>query len=77
MTIMKIEAVKAEHEARIMLMPNVVGIGVGEKAGKSVITIFVTRKVSKLSLQSHEIIPKVLEGYETDVEEIGAVAAQL
>lgn len=70
---MDIEAVKNKHEQQLMQLPNVTGVGIGEKAGKAIIKVFVTRKVPVSSLQSQEIVPRLLEGYETDVEEIGEV----
>jgi hypothetical protein len=36
----------------------------------------VTHKVPRRALQPDEVVPKVLEGYGTDVEEIGIVTAQ-
>ncbi len=73
---MKIESVMRKHEEQVMQLPNVTGIGIGKKGRKNVIKVFVTHKVPESALESHEIIPKVLEGYETDVEEIGVVTAQ-
>jgi hypothetical protein len=73
---MSIEAVKKKNEERLMQLPNVTGVGIGEKAGKAVIKVFVTHKVAESALQPQEVIPKTLEGYEADVEEIGVVTAQ-
>lgn len=73
---MSIEAVKEKNEERLMRLPNVTGIGIGEKAGKVVIKVFVTHKVPESALRPEEIVPKTLEEYETDVEEIGVVTAQ-
>ena len=73
---MSIEAVKEKNEERMMRLPNVTGIGIGEKAGKVVIKVLVTHKVPESALRRQEIVPKTLEGYETDVEEIGDVTAQ-
>jgi hypothetical protein len=73
---MSIEAVKKKNEERLMRLPNVTGIGIGEKAGKVVIKVFVTHKVAESALQPQEVVPKTLEGYEADVEEIGVVTAQ-
>jgi hypothetical protein len=71
-----IESVRKKYEEQVMKLPNVTGIGIGKKGRKEVIKVFVTHKVPKSALQSHEIIPKTLDGYETDVEEIGIVTAQ-
>ena len=57
-------------------LPNVTGVGIGERAGKMVIKVFVTHKTPESALQPQEIVPKMLEGYITDVEEIGVIAAQ-
>ncbi len=73
---MSIEAAKMKHEEKILRLPNVTGIGIGEKARKKVIKVFVTHKVPENALKVHEIIPKSLDGYETDVEEIGVVTIQ-
>jgi hypothetical protein len=73
---MSIEVVKRKFEEQLMRLPNVTGVGLGEKAGKPVIKVFVTHKVPESALQPEEVVPKTLEGYETDVEEIGVVTAQ-
>ncbi|HLG37933.1 MAG TPA: hypothetical protein VI338_07340 [Nitrososphaera sp.] len=73
---MSIKAVKMKHEEQLMRLPSVTGVGIGEKGGKEVIKVFVTHKVPESSLRPDEIIPKSLEGYEVDVEEIGTVTAQ-
>ena len=59
-----------------MQLPNVTGIGIGKNAETNVIKVFVTQKLPESTLQPDEIIPKTLEGYSTDVEEIGIVTAQ-
>ena len=73
---MSIEDVKTKHEEKLMKLRNVIGVGIGKKAGKEVIKVFVTHKVPKAELQPQEIIPKTLEGWETDIEEIGVVTPQ-
>jgi hypothetical protein len=73
---MSIKAVKMKHEEQLMRLPNVTGVGIGEKGGKEVIRVFVTHKVPESSLRPEEIIPKSVEGYEVDVEDIGTVTAQ-
>lgn len=73
---MKIESAMRKHEEQVMQLPNVTGIGIGKKGRKDVIKVFVTHKMPESALQSYEIIPKALEGYETDVEETGVVTAQ-
>lgn len=76
MTEMSIESVKSKYEDQLMQLPNVTGVGIGQKSGKEVIKVFVTHKVPESTLQPHEVVPKTLEGYKTDVEDIGYVTAQ-
>lgn len=73
---MDIHTVKAKYEEQLMRLPNVNGVGIGAKGGKEVIKVFVTTKVPVSGLQPHEVVPKELDGYETDVEEIGVVTAK-
>lgn len=73
---MNIEAIQKKYEDQLMRLPNVIGVGIGENAGKKVIKVFVTHKVPVSSLQPQELVPKKLEDCETDVEEIGVVTAQ-
>lgn len=73
---MDIEAVRQKYSDQLMQLPNVIGVGTGEKAGKEVIKVFVTHKVPVSALQPQEVVPQTLEGQEIDVEEIGVVTAQ-
>jgi hypothetical protein len=73
---MSIDAVRRKHEKRLMKLPNVTGIGTGRRSGRDVIKVFVTRKVSESALQQDEIVPKSLDGVETDVEEVGEITVQ-
>lgn len=73
---MSIEDIRKKHEERLMQLPNVTGVGIGEEAGKAVIKVFVTHKVPESDLEPQEIVPKKLDGWETDVEEIGIVTQQ-
>ena len=73
---MDIKQVIAKYEEQLLSLPNVQGVGEGEKKGKKVIKVLVTHKVLVSTLRPEEVIPKTLEEYETDVEEIGTVIAQ-
>lgn len=73
---MSIDAVRKKHENRLMRLPNVVGVGIGEKDDVQVIQVFVTAKVPLSALRSHEVIPERLDSYATDVLEIGHVVIQ-
>ena len=73
---MSIESVMERHETSLMELPNVIGVGIGERGRDPVIKVFVSRKVAEGELEAHELVPAALDGYVTDVEEIGAVNAQ-
>lgn len=73
---MNVETVRKRHEEELMRLPNVTGVGIGEKEGRTVIKVFVTYKVPESDLQPQEVVPKTIEGCEIDVEEIGTVTAQ-
>ena len=65
---MDIETVMKKHEARLRRLANVTGVGIGEKDGQQVILVFVSSKVAEEVLPPSEIVPKMLDGYATDVE---------
>ena len=67
---------KSEHESELLALPNVTGVGIGERAGKPVIKVFVTEKVPESQLAPEERVPTSLEGYDVDVETIGFIEAQ-
>jgi len=66
---MEIETALRLHETRLLGLPNVTGTGIGERAGKEVIIVFVKQKVPESSLRPSDVIPKSLEGYQTDVRQ--------
>ena len=73
---MSIEEVLRNHEDAVMALPNVQAVGIGRKAGKDVIKVFVSSKVPESLLRPDQRIPVTLEGYEVDIEEIGTISAQ-
>lgn len=73
---MDIKSVKMKYEQILMNLPNVMGVGIGEKGGKQVIKVFVRHKLPESALRQEDLIPKALEGYEVDVDEIGYVTTQ-
>lgn len=72
---MSVFKVVHRYQEKLLQLPNVTGVGIGELAGKKVIKVFVTYKVPESDLKPQEIVPKKLDDYTTDVEEIGAVRA--
>ncbi len=73
---MDIETVMRKHEDALLAYPNVNGVAIGERKGQPVIKVLVIRKVPESSLSPDQIVPKVLDGCELDVEEIGEITAQ-
>lgn len=73
---MDIESVKRKYEGLLMGLPNVNGVGIGVREGKEVLKVYVTQKVPESQLKPEEVIPKILEGFEVDVDDIGLVTSQ-
>ena len=67
---------KARHEADLLALPNVTGVGIGQRDGKPVIRVFVSEKLPESDLAPEERVPASLDGYEVDVEAIGSIEAQ-
>lgn len=80
---MNIRKIKERYAQKLLLFPNVVGVGIGTKIINGISTerkcvkIYVQKKVSKSKLQKNELIPQKLDGVETDVQEIGKLETQL
>lgn len=73
---MLIESVKRKYENQLLQLPNVCGVGIGEQGEKTVIKVFVKQKLTENELHPQDIVPKILDEYETDVEEIGDVTTE-
>lgn len=79
---MKIKKIKERYEEKLLLNPNVVGVGIGTKIIKGISTprqcikIYVRKKIPRNRLEKNELIPQKLNGIETDVEVIGRLKAQ-
>lgn len=79
--IAEITEVMEEHEREIFKYENVVGVGAGFKTVKGKPTrdlglkIFVEKKVPKAELLARGIVPEEIEGWKTDVVEVGRIEA--
>lgn len=68
---------KSVFQARLLSLPNVVGLGVGYKTSKRQfsdtlsLVVMVRQKISPLSLSPEEIVPREVDGIRTDVIEVG------
>jgi len=75
----KAQAVKQAHEAELLNMPNVVGIGVGlrMRGGKTTdevgLIVLVRCKVSASKLDPKDIIPNQIKSVPVDVQEVGEI----
>jgi hypothetical protein len=67
-----IEAVKGRHEAWLMSLPNVVGVGIGKCDAGPCIKLYVQQKTSDLEGR----IPEQLEGFKIDIEDSGPFQIQ-
>ena len=71
-----IQEVIRTHQDELMSLPNVVGIGRGERNGETVIKVLVRQKVAAERLEPAERVPNELAGFPCDVQELGVVQAQ-
>lgn len=69
---MKIEDVQQRHEQRLMAIPGVNGVGIGESNGQPVILIMVKQLTPDLKKK----LPNQLEGFGVKVEVVGEIRAQ-
>lgn len=75
----KAQAVKQAHEAELLNMPNVVGVGVGlcMRGGKPTdkvgLIVLVRRKVPAWQLDPSDIIPNEIKSVPVDVQEVGEI----
>jgi hypothetical protein len=77
----KAQAVKAAHEAELLAMPNVVGVGVGlqHKQGRRTdeigLVVLVDHKLPIALLKPEERLPEEIDGVPVDVKEVGQMRA--
>jgi hypothetical protein len=77
-----ISQAQAKHTPALMGKTNVVGVGrgykmvKGRKTDKMCVVVLVRRKVPGAALEPHALVPKDVDGVETDVVEVGELVAQ-
>jgi hypothetical protein len=75
------QTVKRAHEARLMSIQNVIGVGIGYRqrrghvTGELAIVVLVEDKVPPEELDQENIIPSVLDGIPVDVQVVGKISA--
>ena len=73
---------KAKHRGMLLALPNVVGVGIGQRitggqpSGEMAIIVFVSRKVEDEELKQGERIPPELDGVAVDVQIQAPLKAQ-
>jgi len=73
--------IKARYEAKLLALPNVVGVGVGlkEKGGQFTnqiaIIVNVSEKKPLTNLPPNAVVPPEIEGTVTDVQQTGEMKA--
>jgi hypothetical protein len=78
----EIRLAKEQHKQDLMVLPNVVGVGVGYKeskgqpTGEVSVVVLVTRKLPQAALSVQDMIPKQVGETRTDVIEVGELRAQ-
>jgi len=70
-----IDEVRQRHEQHLLALPNVVGVSSETVDGRDVIVVLVRRKVPGSQLSPEEVIPQQIEGFPTEVVEIGEPSA--
>ena len=70
-----VAAVQRQYSDALMALANVTGVGIGERAGRSVIQVLVERKLPVEQLRTEDVVPSELDGWETDVVEVGRPVA--
>ncbi len=67
-----IEDVKNRYEDQLLGQEGVVGIGTGKTStGEMCIKVYIIEKTPKVKV----VIPKELEGYKVEIEEVGEIKA--
>ncbi|HAH20827.1 MAG: hypothetical protein A2Y00_03035 [Omnitrophica WOR_2 bacterium GWF2_43_52] len=76
-----IKKIKEKYEKDLLLLPHVVGVGIGYKITQErekntlCLKVYVSKKTPSKELSKNKTIPTQLDGILTDVEEIGMVKA--
>lgn len=73
----QIRRIKAQHQAHLLSLANVVGVGIGFKqindqfTDQPALIVSVRRKLPLTDLAPADIVPPQIDGVLTDVQEIG------
>ena len=74
--------IQAQHEGELLDKQNVVGVALGNKitdkkgdTGEPAVTVLVESKLHEDLLREEDIVPDVISGVKTDVQEVGVIQA--
>jgi hypothetical protein len=70
-----ISEVRQRHESQLLTLPNVVGVSAETTERGDVLIVLVSRKIPSSQLAAEEVIPQQIEGFPTEVVEIGEPTA--
>ncbi len=67
-----IDDVKDRHEPKLLSVDGVTGVGIGKsKKGTLCIKVYVKKKTAEID----KLVPKRIEGFDVEIEEVGEVIA--
>jgi len=66
-----VEEAQAQLIERVMTLPGVTGVAIGERSGRPCILVYVVARTSALK----KAIPATFQGYEVVIEESGEIRA--
>lgn len=78
----EIRSVRAKYQKELMAKANVVGVGIGQKLRRgekrgTAIKVLVEKKLDRCFLATEDIVPEIVEGFQTDVIQVGKIRALL
>lgn len=80
-TLARAQIVRQAHEAELLRMTNVVGVGVGlrtrggRRQGEVALVVMVRQKVPQAMLAKADVLPGEIDGVPVDVVEVGDISA--
>lgn len=72
---MTIDDVLRQHEDALLSLPDVQGVGIGERDGVKVIRLLTIREIPEASREPAGI-PLEIDGYKVELQAIGPISAQ-
>ena len=74
-------SVKRAHQAELLSKANVVGVGIGyrtiggQRTDDIALVVMVSKKVPRIQLSPHDVLPDEIDGIPVDVQEVGTITA--